>query len=709
MTTVLSKRRIQYYNRDDHAIATAAATEDIISLADSPTSSSSSSVVHDTSTNIDVDLMNGNNNLNNSAVALPGGATRNNTNGRKNNWKDGQQQQRRRYNTCTSTIFYCSSSSPRRKINIIVLIWSLMSPFLLLCLSSWRITWIDDAEETKWPPSLSSFHTTISKITTNVNINATSTRIISNNNKHDHFDLPIDNISTNHHNHSHHSHNHHKVIPTSTSTSTSKTILNEKGGRVKSLTTKKTTTKTTLSSEKSSTTDSFSACILWMDDNHRLIEWIAYHYYTLKLRYLVVAVDSNSKTTPDEILQRWNGTTHRHNTNNTDIPQRMMILKWTDKDYMPDSVRSDHQRTNNSNSSSLSHSKIQVLGSRKTEQYKERQRWFYKKCTRHLQKRNRTWTAFVDVDEYITFRSSLFARKRLSPNRELRNDVYQNEARKKMERPGIIFETLQEMGKNRNKNRNNATISSSVGSPPSTGVAANTDTDTDIDAVDENVLSCIIVNRRQVVAKEDKEEEVQQQNEDSNNTNNSTISLSLPSYISNNTGNNDNIQLDTFRYNYLSPGGNGQPKSIINVGLKGPRNFNGAWQPHFLMSELCRREEKTRSRRAKHAVTDTNLEILHYLGSWQSYSYRDNDARKGSHIKNRQVWIETSDKTNGEKSSVIHPWLHGFTKLVGGEENAKYLLKDAGYIPSDHTNVAHNEEDHLQEWAPQYYADPMLA
>lgn len=84
-----------------------------------------------------------------------------------------------------------------------------------------------------------------------------------------------------------------------------------------------------------------------MDDNHPLIEWIAYHYYTLKLRYLVVAVDSNSKTTPDEILQRWNGTTHTNSTNNTDIPQRMKILKWTDKDYMPDHVRSDHQRTNN--------------------------------------------------------------------------------------------------------------------------------------------------------------------------------------------------------------------------------------------------------------------------------------------------------------------------------------------------------------------------
>jgi hypothetical protein len=134
-----------------------------------------------------------------------------------------------------------------------------------------------------------------------------------------------------------------------------------------------------------------------MDDNHRLIEWIAYHYYTLKLRYLVVAVDSNSKTTPDEILQRWNGTTHTNSTNNTDIPQRMKILKWTDKDYMPDHVRSDHQRTNNNSKNSSSQSQFQVLGSRKTEQYKERQRRFYKKCTCHLQKRNKIWTSYIDV------------------------------------------------------------------------------------------------------------------------------------------------------------------------------------------------------------------------------------------------------------------------------------------------------------------------
>jgi hypothetical protein len=91
------------------------------------------------------------------------------------------------------------------------------------------------------------------------------------------------------------------------------------------------------------------------------------------------------------------------------------------------------------------------------------------------------------VDEYITFRSSLFApRKKLSPNRKLRYEVYQNEARKKMERPGIIFVTLQEMGKNKNKNsRNNSTSSSSIGSPPTTVAIADTDT---TDTVNENEI-----------------------------------------------------------------------------------------------------------------------------------------------------------------------------------------------------------------------------
>jgi hypothetical protein len=69
----------------------------------------------------------------------------------------------------------------------------------------------------------------------------------------------------------------------------------------------------------------FSACLLIKDDNAILSEWIAYHYHTLNLRHLVVAVDPNSAEAPDIILNRW-----RHHTD-------MKIFQWKDSDYMPQS------------------------------------------------------------------------------------------------------------------------------------------------------------------------------------------------------------------------------------------------------------------------------------------------------------------------------------------------------------------------------------
>ena len=47
---------------------------------------------------------------------------------------------------------------------------------------------------------------------------------------------------------------------------------------------------------------SFSACLLVMDENFRLQEWIAYAYFTLRLRYIVVTVDPRSKQLPTKVL-----------------------------------------------------------------------------------------------------------------------------------------------------------------------------------------------------------------------------------------------------------------------------------------------------------------------------------------------------------------------------------------------------------------------
>ena len=69
----------------------------------------------------------------------------------------------------------------------------------------------------------------------------------------------------------------------------------------------------------------FSACLLIKDDNAILSEWIAYHYHTVNLRHLVVAVDPSSNESPASILNRW-----RQNTD-------LKVNYWNDTDYMPQS------------------------------------------------------------------------------------------------------------------------------------------------------------------------------------------------------------------------------------------------------------------------------------------------------------------------------------------------------------------------------------
>jgi hypothetical protein len=69
----------------------------------------------------------------------------------------------------------------------------------------------------------------------------------------------------------------------------------------------------------------FSACLLIKDDNAILSEWIAYHYHTVNLRHLVVAVDPSSIESPASILNRW-----RQNSD-------LKVNYWNDTDYMPQS------------------------------------------------------------------------------------------------------------------------------------------------------------------------------------------------------------------------------------------------------------------------------------------------------------------------------------------------------------------------------------
>lgn len=123
--------------------------------------------------------------------------------------------------------------------------------------------------------------------------------------------------------------------------------------------------------------NTFAACLLVMDDNHRLIEWLAYHWHVLPLRYLLVTVDPRSKTSPSSIFNRW----RRHG---------MYIKEWTDRDFW----RKDLKLVPIEDSAEFQ---------TKRDRHRGRQKYFYRKCLIDMKKNNRTWVSLHDTDEYMVY------------------------------------------------------------------------------------------------------------------------------------------------------------------------------------------------------------------------------------------------------------------------------------------------------------------
>ena len=114
---------------------------------------------------------------------------------------------------------------------------------------------------------------------------------------------------------------------------------------------------------------SFAACLLTMEDDFVLPEWIAYHYTKLPLRRLIVAVDPRSRTQPNHILDRWNDDFIR-------------ITVWNDTQFFPLSYRLSIMESQNR----MEHNKSKTLAERHTSMHRFRQRFFYMKCLRQLKR-----------------------------------------------------------------------------------------------------------------------------------------------------------------------------------------------------------------------------------------------------------------------------------------------------------------------------------
>mmetsp|Transcript_42750 Transcript_42750/g.103395 ORF Transcript_42750/g.103395 Transcript_42750/m.103395 type:complete len:823 (+) Transcript_42750:110-2578(+) len=147
--------------------------------------------------------------------------------------------------------------------------------------------------------------------------------------------------------------------------------------------------------DSTSSTDEVSACLLVMDDNHYLIEWIAYHYHAANLRNLIIVNDEHSMTSPYTVLERWKG--------------RMDILLWNkDEHYMtPAEFTAAQQEVTNYFGNDMPPSLVL---------HRARQRLFYYKCLQNLQARKKSWVLLTDSDEFVRLNYDLIEKEESSSN-----------------------------------------------------------------------------------------------------------------------------------------------------------------------------------------------------------------------------------------------------------------------------------------------------
>lgn len=120
--------------------------------------------------------------------------------------------------------------------------------------------------------------------------------------------------------------------------------------------------------------EDFAACLLIKDDNHWLVEWLAYHYHVMPMRDLIVAVDPESKTSPMRIINRWRDS------------GLMRIDVWNDTQFMPKQIKGNLRLYDNN-------TELMV--------HRTRQNNFYFKCINKFRNRKKEWLMLVDTDEYI--------------------------------------------------------------------------------------------------------------------------------------------------------------------------------------------------------------------------------------------------------------------------------------------------------------------
>jgi hypothetical protein len=403
--------------------------------------------------------------------------------------------------------------------------------------------------------------------------------------------------------------------------------------------------------------ESFSACLLTKDDNHWLIEWLAYHYYVLPLRQLILVRDPTSRTSPDDILNRWRG--------------RMNITVWTDRDILPKWIVRKFKQGN------ITNSRVGL--------HRYRQQFFYAKCLREFQARNQTWVLLSDVDEFIRpnpYSTSASASLATDTDTSIPLTDTGDVDVPTLARSGSVLHTLQ--SRERLERRNNP--QRQCPEP-----------------------KCLHVPRIQMATKEVSEGDTHARQPGPLSQ---SVPLSVVSPQPLPLWNTNTSHLLTTRWLYH----NGQEirapknlngKNVVHVGRLLPSQIpNKVDNVHTVIADptICPAASSSEDR-LHHP--DSWLLIQHYAGTFEQYSYRDDPrntmaGRRSQSRTDRSVWerigcrqsqsqsapgvARTGARTQADvhadvlvRDNAMMDWLPGFVESVGVSEAAR-LLDGVGVV-----------------------------
>ena len=357
-------------------------------------------------------------------------------------------------------------------------------------------------------------------------------------------------------------------------------------------------------SNRSSFSSVVAACLMVMDENHRLPEWLAYHSYMLPLRHVVLLVDPLSDTSPLDIVHRWR--------------PYVEIVVWNFTDLVGYTKKAAGR-------SSSFHSSIH--------RHLLAQNLFYPQCTTHLmrqqqqqrqqqQKQHSTehdqeglWITFHDVDEYMY----------LDPT------VVPNAVERMASQPGSIQHFLNEL------------LQSSSSSSLSNNHKNQKQLEYRQKVVDSN---CVVMERTLFSAISEEPQRIQQD---------------VPSYL--NASHFETLSwLHRASHDYGAV--NGLPKSMIfippqhdHVTTNSTMTNQSSTSTVLPFSGRVHRVLKTCPWNEASYVP---IRIRHYIGSWEVYTSRV-DTRVGG-IRSRQVYLYRS-QLGDTVDDAVRGWIQGFVQM----------------------------------------------